>query len=297
MKTLVTGGCGFIGAHVVAALRGAGQSVLVVDDLSSGRRDALPAGVALSRVDVADPRLSEVLSDFRPDAVLHLAARASATALGQAAVEAARVNVVGTLQLLEACRATGVRKLVFTSSAAVYGVQPPGSAPLAETAPLDPANPYGASKLAGEFYVRSYSGLGDLDWTVLRLANVYGPGQRTDLEGGVVARFCAAVRAGEPATIYGDGRQERDFVHVTDVARAFLLALERGGGRTLNVSTGRTTRIRELLALCGGLDPIREAPRAGDVAWSCLDPRAAAAALGWRPRIDLAAGLAELLRP
>lgn len=295
VKVVVTGGCGFIGRHVVAALQAAGHAVCVVDDLSSGHAQALPAGVPLERLDVAGPELAAAIRRLAPDAVLHLAARAAASATGPAAVEAARVNVLGTVQLLEACRAAGVRKLVFTSSAAVYGSHPAGTPPLPETAAASPGNPYGASKLAGEVYVRCYADTGGPACTVLRLANVYGEGQRTDLEGGVVARFCAAAAEGRPGTVYGDGRQARDFVHVADVARAFVLALHRADGRTLNVATGRTVRIRKLYALCGGPEPHWAAARPGDIPWSCLDPAQAAAALGWRPRVDLEAGLAELL--
>ncbi|BDG62440.1 UDP-glucose 4-epimerase [Caldinitratiruptor microaerophilus] len=298
---LVTGGAGFIGSHVVEALVGAGHRVEVLDDLSTGDLRHLPAGVPLHRADVASPEAAALVEALRPDAVLHLAAQVSAAASVRDPVADLRANALGTLNVLEACRRAGVRRFVYASSAAVYGQ--PERLPLSEDAPLRPLRPYGASKLAGEVYVRLYGDLYGLDFVILRFANVYGPRQAVTGEGAVVPAFATAMLAGTGGrgpgpVVHGDGRQTRDFVHVRDVARAHLLALWAGSGAILNLATGRAVTVLDLwrrIAALTGWDrpPVFGPPRPGDIPHSVLDPSRARQALGWEPATGLDEGLRE----
>jgi UDP-glucose 4-epimerase len=302
LRVCVTGGAGFVGTHTVARLLAAGAEVLVVDDLSREGTEP-PANAAFAQVDVCDfPRIRASLTAFRPDAVVHLAARTSATATGAEAVTAAQVNVAGTAATLEAAAAAGAKRFVLMSSAAVYGDPPADLLPLDEDAPLAPIAPYGASKVAAEEYVRALTRGGRLQGTVLRPSNMYGPLQRSDLEGGVVARFCAAMGGGAPPTIYGDGLQVRDYVFVGDVADAIARALESdaAAGQTLNISTGVGCTVLELFGKLADLtgyrgEPAQATARQGDIRDSRLDPRRAAAILGWRARTSLEQGLRQTL--
>ena len=298
MRICVTGGAGFLGTHAVARLQAAGAEVLVVDDLS---RDGAtpPAGAAFAKIDVADfPRMKAAMGAFRPEAVVHLAARTSATAMGADAVEAARVNVSGTAAALEAAAAAGAKRFFLMSSAAVYGDPPAELLPLSEDAPLAPIAPYGASKVAAEAYVMALHRSKRIAGTILRPSNIYGPMQRSDLEGGVVARFSEALARAQAPTIYGDGLAVRDYVFVGDVADAIARSLEvdRAAGQTLNISTGQGCTVAELFRQLADLvgyagEPVWAAPRPGDIMDSRLRSDRAAEILGWRAHTTFEAGL------
>ncbi len=300
MKVMVTGGAGFIGSHIVDLLVEEGHRVCVVDDLSTGRLENLNPGVNFYRIGVESPELAGVVAREKPDAVIHQAACAAVPRSLEDPLYDARVNVSGTINLLEACRRAGVGKVVYASTAAVYGR--PGRLPLSEEDSTLPISPYGVSKLAAEHYMRLYGELYGLRYTVLRYANVYGPRQDASGEGGVVAVFASRLARGEQAYIFGDGEQSRDFVYVKDVARANLLALERGDGCTLNVGTGVPVTVNALFwALvrafgCRGMAPAYGPPRPGDIPHSCLAPQKARAVLGWSPSVGLEEGLAETCR-
>lgn len=298
MKVLVTGGAGFIGSHVVDRLLREGYRVVVVDDLSTGHREHVDPRATFYRLDVAGEEPGAVMERERPDFVIHLAAQARAGPALEDPVRDGRANILGTVNLLQACARLGVRKVVYASSAAVYGE--PRYLPLDEGHERCPSSFYGISKLAGEMYVRAFRELHGLPYTILRYSNVYGPRQDALGEGGVVAIFIHRLLRGERPVIHGDGGQTRDFVYVEDVAEANLLALSRGDGQVVNISTGRTCSVKGLLAMLrelvggepvGGPDPVHGPPRPGDLVHSCLDNRLAAEVLGWRPLHGLEEGL------
>jgi UDP-glucose 4-epimerase len=299
VNALVTGGAGFIGSHVVDALVAAGVRVDAVDDLSSGRRANLDAaierGAELHAADVTDQAAMEALmTSLQPDVVLHLAAHIDARRSVDEPAHDARLNVAGTAAVIEAARRAGARRLVLASTAAVYGK--PDVLPTPEPAPVRPLTPYGASKGAAETYLDLYGRLHGLSTLSLRMANVYGPRQNPHGESGVVAIFSGAAGEGRPVTVFGDGLQTRDYVHVADVAAAFVLAAAAQVTGALNVATGVETSVLELAATLG-VEVLHGPERSGEVARSCLDPSAAARALGWRARIPLTAGLGRVQAP
>jgi UDP-glucose 4-epimerase len=296
----VTGGAGFIGGHVTAALAAAGHRVLVVDDLSTGSAANL-AGVVgdvdLLQDDVAGPGLAPALRAAEVQVVCHLAAAIDVRASVIDPVHDSLRNVVGTVAVLQAACQAGVGTVVFASSGgSIYGSATPP--PVAESAVLAPESPYAASKAAAELWFQTFQRLHGLRWTALALANVYGPRQDPVGEAGVVSLFAARMLAGLPTTVYGDGSQTRDFVYVSDVAAAFLAACERRvDGLRLNIGTGVETPVRqlhtELADLCGAPDEPRTAPaRPGELHRSALDASRARQLLGWEPRTGLRAGLA-----
>jgi UDP-glucose 4-epimerase len=284
MRILVTGGAGFIGSHLVEAALAAGHEVAVVDDLSSGRRANVPDGAAFFHADVRDEvRLREAFARFRPEAVAHQAAQASVSASVREPLRDAEVNLLGSLRVLEACRAFGARSFVFASTGgAIYGEVPEGARATVDTAPA-PVSPYAASKLAVEGYLPVYRAQYGLRCASLRYANVYGPRQDPHGEAGVVAIFAQRVLAGEALSINamrapGDDGCVRDYVFVADVVRANLAALEgRLGVDVLNVGTGVETTTRALarrIAEAAGrpLTAHDREKRAGDLERSVLDP-------------------------
>ena len=307
---LVTGGAGFIGSHLVRALVERGERVCVVDDLSSGRMENLArlrvgepgsdAPVELHRGDVQDASL--VRSAARgARGIFHEAAQVSVPASIRDPVASYRINVMGTLNVLEAARAEGVRKLVFAASSAAYGDDP--TLPKVESMSPRPLSPYASGKLAGEALLAVWGRSYGLETVALRYFNVYGPGQADDSPySGVIALFAHAVLARRAPTIFGDGAQSRDFVFVGDVVRANLLAMERSleMGTVVNVGTGRSVTINELYTrlarLAGFAEDARRAPaRAGDVPHSLASIERARELLGFEPRIELDEGLEQTL--
>ncbi|TQS22793.1 NAD-dependent epimerase/dehydratase family protein [Microbispora sp. KK1-11] len=293
MRALVTGGAGFIGSTLVDRLLADGHEVAVVDDLSSGhvRNPDAPLHV----MDVRDPALAELAERWRPEVVCHLAAQISVRRSVADPVTDAGINVEGTVNVLEAARRGGARKVVYASSVAVYGR--PAVIPVPGDAPTDPRSPYAASKLGGELYLATYRALHGLEYTTLVLSNVYGPRQSPEGEAGVVAIFTDALLAGKPTVVYGDGSQTRDYVFVEDVVDGFARACgPHGDGRRFNLGTGVQTTDRELHSLIAAAagapdEPRFEPPRMGDLPAMAVDPAPAYEALGWRPRHDLPTGL------
>ncbi len=296
MRILVTGGAGFIASHIAEAFLAQGHEVLVVDNLSTGRRENVPEGARFVEVDLTSPELAETVREFRPDIVDHHAAHADVRQSVDDPTHDARVNVVGMLGLIQAAILAGTGKFIFASSGgAIYG--DPDVVPCDETHPEKPVSPYGASKKAGEVYLETMSRVHGLDYTILRYPNVYGPRQHPYTEEGqVVAIFSRLMLADRVPTIFGDGEQERDFVYVGDIVDANLRALTAGSGGTFNIGTGEGLTVNELYkklkALTGYEGDAKYAPaRAGEVFRIALDASRARSVLGWQPKTPLDEGL------
>jgi UDP-glucose 4-epimerase len=299
MRTLVTGGAGFIGSHLVDALLERGDDVAIVDNLSTGRREnlagALAARARLHEASVTDgDAMTAVLTEERPRAIFHLAAQADVRrAVADPAFDAA-VNVGGTAVMLDAARAAGVERFLFASTGgAIYGDS--DHLPTPESVPPAPLSPYGASKAAAETYLALYTRLHGLSTCALRLANVYGPRQDPLGEGGVIAIYCHAAHEKRPVRVFGDGGQTRDFVYVGDVVAAFLAAADSAVSGPYNVGTGEETSVLDLVDRLG-LEAQFQPERPGEVQCSVLDPGAAREALGWRARVSLDDGLERTMR-
>lgn len=303
MRVLITGGAGFIGGALTHALADRGAIVTVIDDLSTGATCNIHPTAMFAPLDIVSPELRQAFIAARPEVVVHLAAQVSVAASVADPEFDRRINVEGTRLVATAAAEVGARRLLFASSAAVYGE--PAELPLSEESPTRPAVPYGVSKLTAERVLAEVLRPAGVDFAALRLANVYGPRQRADGEGGVVARFASRMVAGKAPTVYGSGQQTRDFVFVGDVVSAFVSALEASetlahageSGPAYNVSTGSPTSVNDLAEglrdACGYPGPIEYAEaRDGDVAESVLDPSKAARVFGWRAATDLRDGLA-----
>lgn len=309
-RALVTGGAGFIGSNLVDALLEAGHQVTVVDDLSTGRRHnldgALARGAQLVELDIRDAAaLDAAVAAARPEVVFHLAAQIDVRRSVEDPALDAAINVVGTVNLLEAAHRHGVGRVVNTSTGgAIYGVA--DVVPTPESAPERPLAAYGTSKLCAEQYCAWFSRLHGLSTVTVRLANVYGPRQDPLGEAGVIAIFCDRLLAGESPTVFGDGAQTRDFVFVGDVVRAQLAAAASAVTGTVNVGTGEATSVLELIAAvaaagaattaAGRFGPTDfAAPRAGEVTDSCLDVTHARGAIGFAAETGLVDGLRRTL--
>lgn len=298
MRILVTGGAGFIGSHVADAHAAAGDEVIVVDNLSTGRRAYVPDRARFYELDIRSDRLRDVCARERPDVVNHHAAQASVSLSVRHPDRDADVNILGTLNVLAACAEFGVRRVVMASTGgAIYG-EPQRPLPVDETHPIDPLSPYGLSKYVGELYLRyiTTAATAGMSAAILRYANVFGPRQDPHGEAGVVAIFTQAMLDGRAPTIFGDGTQTRDFVYVDDIARANLLAATVAGSDTVNVGTGVETTVNDVFTAIARLagfagSPVRAPVRPGDVYRIALDAARARTWLGWTPQISLDEGL------
>jgi UDP-glucose 4-epimerase len=290
---LVTGGAGFIGSHLVRALVDSGRRTHVVDNLAHGRPERLGPASALHRMDVREADdLARLVRDVRPATIFHLAAQIDVRRAVARPIEDGDINILGTIAVLEAALEVGARVIFASSGGAAYGEHPGMPIPTPESEPPEPLSPYGMSKVSAEEYCRLYSRLHGLQTVVLRLSNVYGPGQDHLGEAGVVAIFCGCALDGRPPTVFGDGLQTRDYVYVADVVAAFLAAERGPAGVTLNIGTGVESSVRDLLAAMPIPRPPRFAPeRPGEVRRSTLDPARAGRTIGWRPRTGLTDGL------
>ncbi len=291
MRTVVTGGAGFIGSTLVDTLLERGDEVHVVDDLSSGRRENVADGATLDVHDIREP-LADVFATARPEVVLHLAAQVDVRASVTDPARDARTNVVGTIQVLEAAREHDAQVILASTGGAIYGEC---ERPAREDDPRLPVSPYGTSKLAAEEYLAAWNRLYGTRHVALRLGNVYGPRQDPHGEAGVVAIFLSRIRDGRAATIFGDGRQTRDYVSVGDVVRAFVAAVGAPGG-VYNAGTGVETSVLSLWRSCLEIagteaEVVFDPPRLGELQRSFLDPGLTERALGWRAEITLREGL------
>jgi UDP-glucose 4-epimerase len=306
MQALVTGGAGFIGSTIVDRLLAEGWRVDVVDDLSSGSLGNLATARALPdrrfsfhRLDVASPAVTDLIVHRRPDVIFHLAAQIDVRVSVARPAHDATVNILGSLNVFEGAVAAGVSKVLFAGSGGtLYGT--PSEFPTKESAPHQPEAPYGVAKKAVGDYLHYYRAERGLEYTVLALANVFGPRQDPHGEAGVVAIFCNKLLDRERPIIFGDGSQTRDFVYVDDVADAFVRGVEKGGGLLLNVGTGIETSVQQLFdtmaKLTGFKEPAQYAPaRAGEVQRSALDAGRAELHIGWKPFTSLEEGLARTL--
>jgi len=299
-RAIVTGGAGFIGSHLVELLVDRDWQVLVVDDLSSGQMEHISAArrrgdVAVHVMDVRGREFAEVAVRFDPEIIFHLAAQSKVRSSVEDPVHDADVNVLGTINVLEAAQAARVRRVVFASSGgAIYGGR--ARLPASERSTMKPESPYGISKKIVADYFRWFGEVYGVEHVLLAPANVYGPRQDPGLEGGVTAIFAKAMLGGERPVIYGDGSQTRDLVYVEDVVDAFWRATESGDGLLLNIGSGNETSVIDLYDLLAritgfGKRPRFEAPRTGDVARSVVNPAKAKAVLGWEAWTPLEAGL------
>ena len=305
-RVLVTGGAGFIGSHIAEAYLAAGWEVVVLDDLSRGHQRNVPSGARFVKADVRSPAARKLLADGGFTVLNHHAAQIDVrVSVDEPALDAG-INVVGLVNLLDGAGAGGVKRVVFASSGGVvYG--DPDVVPTPETAPKAPISPYGVSKLAGEYYLRALAALRGFEAVAMRYANVFGPRQDPKSEAGVVSIFVSRLLEKRPLTVFGDGKQTRDYVFVRDVARANVLASTAAvpAGSSIddtafNVATGKQTSVLELAEMVGkvmGQKPVIElAPaRAGELFRSSLDIGKARKVLGWKPEFGFDDGLPQLV--
>jgi UDP-glucose 4-epimerase len=296
MRALVTGGAGFIGSTLVDRLLAESWAVDVIDDLSSGNLANLAEARAgrnhefsFHQIDICADGVVELIERRKPEVVFHLAAQADVRVSVADPVRDARINVIGSLQVLEGARRGGARKVVFASSGGtIYGEVDPEDLPVTEAHAQRPLSPYGITKRVFTDYLVAYREMYGLEFSSLALANVYGPRQDPHGEAGVVSIFAGKLLSGEPCTIFGTGEQTRDFVYVDDVVDAFVRAADRGDGLLINIGTGRETTVNELyasMARAAGVTtpPVRAPARPGELDRSALDATRARIQLGWEP--------------
>lgn len=303
MRTLVTGGAGFIGSNLTDLLIAEGHDVVVVDNLSRGKPENLDQARASGRLtfleaDLLEVDFDELLAEHRPEVIFHLAAQIDVRLSVADPLHDAETNILATIRIAEAARKNGVRKIVFTSSGgSIYGET--DQLPVTEEQPVDPHSQYAASKVAGEIYLNTYRHLYGLECSHIAPANVYGPRQDPYGEAGVVAIFAQRLLAGEPTKVFGEGSNTRDYVYVGDVVRAFYLASgELAGGERFNIGTAVETSDRQLHSLVAAAagaedDPAFAPARLGDVPRSAISPAKAGRLLGWEPEVSIEEGVAR----
>jgi UDP-glucose 4-epimerase len=297
MKVLITGGAGFIGHHFVEKLVKEKIDVVIVDNLSSGIKERIPKSAAFYEVDIEDLSIENIFAVEKPDYVVHLAAQVSVQVSMKNPLADCLANIAGTVNLLQNCVKYNVKKFIFASSAAIYGE--PAYLPIDEDHPQQPISFYSLSKQTSEQYIKLYAKHFGLNYSILRFANVYGPGQNAHGEAGVISIFLNSILEQTPPIIYG-GEQTRDFVYVKDVADGLYSALHNGRNRTFNISTNTETRINELLFLIlkkvnNNLAPVIKPQREGDIEQSRLNNTKALTELHWIPRYSLDKGLQETI--
>jgi UDP-glucose 4-epimerase len=302
VKTLVTGGAGFIGSTLVDRLLAEGHAVDVIDDLSSGNLGNLADARAsdgefsFHQLDICSDSVVELIERRQPEVVYHLAAQADVRVSVRTPALDARINIMGSINVLEGARRAGSRKIAFASSGGtIYGEPDADDLPLTEAQPQKPTSPYGVSKRVVSDYLSVYRQIHGINWTSLALANVFGPRQDPHGEAGVVSIFASRLLAGDSCTIFGSGDQTRDFVFVDDVADAFFRAATRGDDLLINIGTGTETSVNQLYKSMAdaadiGDPPSYEEARDGEIDRSCLDAARAKIQLGWEPWTDVATG-------
>jgi UDP-glucose 4-epimerase len=297
MKVLITGGAGFIGSHLVRHLQAAGAEAVVIDNLSTGLRENLPEGTELWQMDILAAEAADRIAAGGFDAIVHFAAQTMVNSSIADPAKDAKLNILGTVQVLEAARRGGVKRVVFASTAAAYGDVVEADLPVKENHALQPMSFYGLSKVTVERYLAMYHEIFGLDYVVCRFANVYGERQGDGGEGGVISIFAKRIAAGQDITIYGDGEQTRDFIYAGDIAEGVMAAIHTSQPNTAyNISTQTETSLRKLVSILSGLAGHTLVPkygpeREGDIYKSMLSNDRAYRGLGWKPQISLEEGL------
>jgi UDP-glucose 4-epimerase len=300
MRVLVTGGAGFIASHIVDELIKLNHHVCIVDNLSAGIEGNINQKAIFYKYSITDmEKLKLVFEVEHPEVVIHHAAQINIrTSLSKPSFDAEN-NIVGTINILECCREFGIRKIIYPSSAAVYG--DPKYLPVDENHPIDPISFYGISKHTPEHYIRNYAQLYGLKYTIFRYANVYGIRQDPKGEGGVVSIFIEKLLNNDTAFIFGDGEQTRDFIYVKDIVRANILALHKGDNELLNIGTNKAVTVNELFKVIknisgSNVDVIHKEERTGDILHSYLDNKKAQEKLGFRVEINIEDGIRETVQ-
>ncbi|MCF6093317.1 NAD-dependent epimerase/dehydratase family protein [Microaerobacter geothermalis] len=295
MKVLITGGAGFIGSNIATLLLSEEIEVIVIDNLSTGKRENIPAGASFYQRDIVYDDLSDIFTKHVPDILIHTAAQVSVQVSLSDPFFDAKENILGSIRILEMCRKYVVKKFIYSSSSAVYGDI--GTQSADENFPPNPPNFYGVSKFVTEYYIRSYSSLFHIPYVILRYSNVYGPNQDETTEGGgVISIFANHFAKGTRPIIYGNGETKRDFIFVKDVAAANLAALHFSGSDVFNISSNTSTSLIELINRLNKIskkqiEPIYLPKRKGDLPFSCLLNEKAKKLLNWKPSFSLDEGL------
>ncbi|MBU1084885.1 MAG: NAD-dependent epimerase/dehydratase family protein [Candidatus Beckwithbacteria bacterium] len=292
-KVLVTGGTGFIGQHLVNRLVSLNHQVSIIDDLSASKKNNLSKKVKFIKFKIQDPKLNNLIKSIKPEVIFHLAAENSVSSLASKTLTS---NVIGTYNLLNAAKNNQVKHFIFTSSAAVYGDSK--TFPITETHPTKPISSYGISKLTSELHLKLFQD--HFKTTIFRFANVYGPGQNSSSEGGVVAIFIKQLLSNQKPFIYGDGHQTRDFVYVSDVVDALVKSLDKPTNTTLNIGSNTKISILDLLKTIAKLldkpvNIINKPKRPIEIERSLFDFKLAKKILNWQPKISLVQGLTEII--
>ncbi len=294
MKILVTGGCGFIGSHITDAYIKRGHKVFVIDNLSTGQLDNLNPRAKLIKDDIRNEKIEKIFKKEKFDIINHHAAQINVRKSVEDPLYDARVNIIGSINLLRLAAKYHIKRFIFASSGGVvYGE--PATYPISEDFPYNPLSPYGVSKMAVEQYILNFANLYGFDYVILRYSNVYGPRQIAKSEAGVISIFINQILNGEKCYIFGDGRQMRDYVYVDDVVEANILALECPPD-ILNIGTGIATSVNELIDVLSAVtaeDVTYEhtSPRPGEVFKNVLDSSKAYKRIGWKPRTNLKQGI------
>ncbi len=299
MSILVTGGAGFIGSNMVDALIDRGEKVIIVDNLSTGFKENVNKKAEFYNIDLTDRKLFDIFENHKIEKVVHLGAQIDVNRSVYDPIYDSHVNIQGSINLFQACVKNDVKKVVYASSAAVYGE--PNYLPINEKHPIKAMSPYGVSKHTPEHYLKYFNNEYDLDYTVLRYSNAYGPRQSAAGEGGVVAIFIDKMLEDKRPVIYGDGDQTRDFIHVYDIIEANLKALNTSNHKTLNVSTRSETTVNKLVKLINEelnkkLEPIYKERREGDIRHSILDNSKALDYLDWEPKYEIEEGIKQTVK-
>jgi len=294
MKTVITGGAGFIGSHVSREFINHDHKVLIIDDLSTGKEKNIPPGAEFENCDIRNfKRLEKIFSSFNPDLVSHHAAHIDVRASAENPAHDADINIAGSLNLLNVCAEYGVKKFIFASTGVVYGdmEKPPAN----EQTPTCPESPYGIAKLCVENYLRFFKSERGIDFSALRYSNVYGERQDTERSTGIVAILCGNQKRAVETTIFGEGEQTRDYVHCSDVARANALCVEKPGG-IFNICTRKETSVNEIIDRLNSVSgkkvkTVRAERKSGDADRVFLDNSLAHKTLGWKPLVSLDEGI------
>ena len=301
MKILISGGAGFIASHLTDKLIDKGHNVVVIDNLSTGRRENLNPQAKFYEADICNSEISQIFEEEKPEIVFHFAAQIDVRKSVKDPIQDAKVNILGSLNLLQNCQKNGgVKKFIFASSGgAIYGDT--DVIPTPETHAENPESPYGICKLTIEKYLHFYKETFGLNYTALRLANIYGPRQNSKGEGGVIAVFCDKMLKNEKVVINGEGKQSRDFVFVDDVVNSALLSIEQEKSDIYNIGTGKETNINEIFRKIKELtnsncEEIHTPAKLGEQRRSCLNYSKAKKELNWEPKYNLKKGLENTIK-